>query len=389
MIKKAYLKVKITSISPEDFINFISRQGFVIKNLKKDTIVNYIFDIESKDYIEIKGIAQDKNVKIKVIDGTKEYRLRNKIKKRKAFMVGILAFVGIIYYLSTHIWVININTENYVSPYEIRTYLGNIGIKPGIKKNMLDVFKLENLIQEENKNVVWVRARIEGTKLDVNILERQNPPNIEEDKSPCDLVAKKDGEIQRVYTKSGTSIVEEGQIVKKGDILVRGVQGKEESTYEVKAEGKVMAKTFYEDIKNIKIPKVNRVRTGNKIVNRYIVVKDKKIYFKKNLNKFDKYDRIEDNNSLIKKEIYYEIKEESFTKDQEEKLVKDTLLKMYSDITINFNHDIKVVQKVEDKNRVGDEYKLRVLVIAEEDIGERKNISHDNPMNDIVKKSEE
>lgn len=389
MIKKAYLRVKITSISPEEFINFISRQGFIIKNLKKDTIVNYIFDIESKDYVEIKGIAQDKNVKIKVINGTKEYRLRNKIKKRKAFMVGILGFVGIIYYLSTHIWVININTENYVSPYEIRTYLGTIGIKPGIKKNMLDVFKLENLIQEENKNVVWVRARIEGTKLDVNILERQNPPNIEEDKSPCDLVAKKDGEIQRVYTKSGTSIVEEGQIVKKGDILVRGVQGKEESTYEVKAEGKVMAKTFYEDIKNIKIPKVNRVRTGNKIVNRYIVVKDKKIYFKKNLNKFDKYDRIEDNNSFIKKEIYYEIKEESFTKDQEEKLVKDTLLKMYSDITINFNHDIKVVQKVEDKNRVGDEYKLRVLVIAEEDIGERKNISHDNPMNDIVKKSEE
>lgn len=389
MIKKAYLRVKITSISPEEFINFISRQGFIIKNLKKDTIVNYIFDIESKDYVEIKGIAQDKNVKIKVIDGTKEYRLRNKIQKRKVFMVGILGFVGIIYYLSTHIWVININTENYVSPYEIRTYLGTIGIKPGIKKNMLDVFKLENLIQEENKNVVWVRARIEGTKLDVNILERQNPPNIEEDKSPCDLVAKKDGEIQRVYTKSGTSIVEEGQIVKKGDILVRGVQGKEESTYEVKAEGKVMAKTFYEDIKNIKIPKVNRVRTGNKIVNRYIVVKDKKIYFKKNLNKFDKYDRIEDNNSFIKKEIYYEIKEESFTKDQEEKLVKDTLLKMYSDITINFNHDIKVVQKVEDKNRVGDEYKLRVLVIAEEDIGERKNISHDNPMNDIVKKSEE
>lgn len=381
--------MKITSISPEEFINFISRQGFIIKNLKKDTIVNYIFDIESKDYVEIKGIAQDKNVKIKVIDGTKEYRLRNKIQKRKVFMVGILGFVGIIYYLSTHIWVININTENYVSPYEIRTYLGTIGIKPGIKKNMLDVFKLENLIQEENKNVVWVRARIEGTKLDVNILERQNPPNIEEDKSPCDLVAKKDGEIQRVYTKSGTSIVEEGQIVKKGDILVRGVQGKEESTYEVKAEGKVMAKTFYEDIKNIKIPKVNRVRTGNKIVNRYIVVKDKKIYFKKNLNKFDKYDRIEDNNSFIKKEIYYEIKEESFTKDQEEKLVKDTLLKMYSDITINFNHDIKVVQKVEDKNRVGDEYKLRVLVIAEEDIGERKNISHDNPMNDIVKKSEE
>lgn len=389
MIKKAYLRVKITSISPEEFINFISTEGFIIKDLKKETVVNYIFDIESNDYEAIKSIAKDKQVKIDLLNGTKEYRLQNKIRKRKAFIFGIFMFIGLIYYFSTHIWVINISTENYVSPYEIRTYLKKIGVKPGIKKNKLDVFKLESSIQEANKNVVWVRARIEGTKLDVNILERQNPPNIEEDKSPCDLVAKKDGEIQRVYTKAGTSIVEEGQVVKKGDVLVRGIQGKEDSTYEVRAEGKVMAKTFYEDIKTIKIPKVNRVRTGNKVINRYVVVKDKKIYFKKNLNKFDKYDRIEDNSSFIKKEIYYEIKEESFTKEQEEKLIKDTMLKMYSDITINFNHDIKVIQKVEDKNKVGDEYKLRVLVITEEDIGESKKISYDNEINDIVKKSEE
>ncbi|MCS4515803.1 sporulation protein YqfD [Clostridium botulinum] len=32
---------------------------------------------------------------------------------------------------------------------------------------------------------------------------------------PCNLVAKKDGEVQRVYTTSGSAIVQNGDIVKK------------------------------------------------------------------------------------------------------------------------------------------------------------------------------
>src|SRR3712207_7209706 len=59
--------------------------------------------------------------------------------------------------------------------------------------------------------------RSEGSALRITATQRQAPPNIVTDDEFCDLVAKKDGEIARVYTSSGTAIVKNGDIVKKGD----------------------------------------------------------------------------------------------------------------------------------------------------------------------------
>lgn len=51
---------------------------------------------------------------------------------------------------------------------------------------------------------------------------------------------------------------------KKGDILIKGEQGKEGETYEVHSEGKVFARTFYEEIKTINTYRIKRKRTGKK-----------------------------------------------------------------------------------------------------------------------------
>ncbi|CAM2846594.1 sporulation protein YqfD [Hathewaya histolytica] len=376
-MNRGKIKLEIVCISPENFLNLLWREGVFIEDVKKHSIASYSFKINAKDFNYLKQLSEENKVRIKVIKSFGLFNLIGKIKKRKAFVLGIFLFLFIIYYFSQFIWLIDINTENNVSPYEIRTKLNEVGVKPGIRKKDLNIFNLENIILNSNKSVVWTRVRIEGTKLKVEISERQNPPKIKEDNIPCDIVAKKDGVIQRVYTKSGTAIVEEGQVVKKGDILVKGEQGKEDSKYEVKAEGDVIAKTFYENTKKIKIPIVKRTRTGKTFTNRYIKIKNKKIYIKNDLNKFKKYDKIEDNNGIIKKEVYYEVEETKFTRQDEKKMVSEELIKLYSDIRINFNNDIKVIQKIDDSNRESDYYDLRVLVIAEEDIGEDKAIERE------------
>ncbi len=53
-----------------------------------------------------------------------------------------------------------------------------------------------------------------------------------------------DGEIKRIYTTSGTAVVKEGDVVKKGDILIIPQQGIEGGEYEVDAEGEVTAILF-------------------------------------------------------------------------------------------------------------------------------------------------
>ena len=373
-MNRGKIRLEIMSLMPEKFLNTLWEEGIFIEGAKKHSIVSYTFSISQKDFYKARELAKDNKVKLKVINSFGFFRLKGNLLKRKAFIFGFFIFIFLMYYYSTYIWSIEIKTENNVSPYEIRNELKKMGVKPGIKRKNLNIINLQNSILEGNKSVVWAKGTIAGTKLKIDILERQNPPKIKEDKSPCDLIAKKDGVIQRVYTKAGTSIVEEGQVVKKGDVLVLGEQGNEESRYKVKAEGEVIAKTFYEKKLKLKIPQIKRKRTGETITNKYIIVKGKRIYLKNDLNKFKKYDKIEDNKGIVKKEIYYEIKETEFTKDDEKLLVANELNKLYSSIRINFDNKIKIIQKLEDSSKEVDMCNLRVLVIAEEDIGEEKTI---------------
>lgn len=355
----------------EELMKKINESEIIMMDIKKESVVDYILTIYEKDYESFSELASKYNATIISIKENEFYRMKKNVLKRKSFFIGIVLFILFIYALSTRIWAINIKTDQFVSPYEIRTYITNLGIKEGISKKKIDVFELEKKIPDVNGNVVWVRARIRGTELEITVSERQNPPNIVKDETPCDLLAKKDGIIKRIYTLSGTAMVKEGDLVKKGDVLIKGQQGNEESLYDVKAEGSVIATTFFESIEDFKIPKYKRVRTGNNFSNKYINVGKKKIYLKNRLNKYDKYDKIEDNSSFVKIETYYEVKEIEYTKEEREKILDDRLNKMYSDIVINFQHEIKILNRLLQHDELGESFRLRVLITTEEDLIEK------------------
>ena len=286
-----------------------------------------------------------------------------KVKSRFALLLGAVLFGSLIYYLSSFVWNIEINTEHYISPYELRNQIKGFGIKPGLRKKDIDVYYIENNIARSNDEIMWVKARIEGVKLKIDIIERQSPPIIISNQTPCNLVASKDGIIVRVFTSEGTAIVGNGDMIQKGDLLVKGEQGKEGSVYPVHANGEVIAKTFYEEIKEVPLYNISRAKTGNNIRNLYIKFANKKIYLKNNLIPYSNYDKIEDNSKVINKESYYEIEEKSIPVDAS-KVAEE----IYSNMLKNLDKTVKVIDKIVDVKKENDKYLIKVLVVAEENI---------------------
>ena len=155
--------------------------------------------------------------------------------------------------------------------------------------------------------------------------------------------------------------------------MLKGEQGKEGSTYPVHAVGDVICKTFYEEFKEVKINDVKKERTGNKVENIYIEINGKKLYLKKSINKFDKYDKIEDSKFFTKIETYYELKETTIHKDPK-KVVDDTAGELYLKICSNLDKSVKIIDKIV-SYEAGDMYKVRVLVVAEENIALQEPIA--------------
>ena len=365
--KRGIITIEIQSHIPERFINLLWKNGIQIKNIRKKSITTMLMDLSLRDYSKVEEVAKITKTKIKVV-GRKGFAfLLIKMRRRTALVGGVAVFVCMLYYLSGFIWKIDIHTENNLSPYEIRQQLNTFGIMPGIKKNKIDVYKLQENMIKSSENIMYFKARIEGARLYVTAVETVPPPKVNQEKSPSNLVAKKDGQIVRIFTTAGSPVVKKGDTVKKGQVVVKGEQGNEGSTYVVHAKGNVFAKTFYEEIKTVPVKGVKKERTGNAIENTYIKILGKKLYLKNSLNKFKSYDKIEENDNFINKEIYYEVKETRYDLNLEE-IAKTTSDELYEKILQSLDKSVTIKDKKVDTQLEGDNYRVRVLIIAEEDI---------------------
>lgn len=371
--KKAIIKLQIQSLMPERFINLLWNRGVYVQNIYRVDITTVNLEINLSDFKTVEEIAKTTDSKIKILQRKGVSFLLLRFRKKITLVGGIIIFASIIYYLSTFIWRIEIKADRHLSPYEIRTQLSLFGINPGINKSKLNVYALEEKIIKNNDNIMWVRARIEGSKLKVSIAERITPPNLVADDSICDMVAKMDGQIMRVYTIAGTPVVKTGDVVKKGQTLIKGEQGKEGSTYKVHSQGDVIAKTFYEFIEEMPLKGVKKVRTGKSAEALYIEILGSKIYLKKPNVNFSKYDKIEESGNIIKKVIYYEIKEEKF-QENEEVLINTTLNSLMQKMEQDLEKKATVIDKVVNKEYSGDNIKLKVVFIVTQNIALKQKV---------------
>lgn len=181
---------------------------------------------------------------------------------------------------------------------EILEFIQNEGISVGKYKNRIDLQALINKIRIAREDVAWVGMEIKGTNLIVDVVKADEKPEIIDENEYCNIIASKDGIITKVEAQNGTPIVNAGDTVKKGDVLVQGwIEGKYTENRYVHAEGKITAKVWYSAKEKVYYNQTYENQTGSKEKKYSININNFKINFFKTLSKFENYDTI----STVKK----------------------------------------------------------------------------------------
>ena len=359
--------VEINILKPERLLNILWSENIHIINVKRIDAATVRLTIDFNDYEDLMKLVKKLNGKARIIGSRGILFFVGKLKHKFFLSLGGGVFVVLLIYLSTFVWSIEIVTKQNVSPYEIRQELYSIGIKPGISKKKVDFKEVEKKLLNLNSDILWLRARVEGSTLKVVIEEKVNPPEIKEGKYG-NLVAKMDGEISRVYTFSGRSVVHKGEYVHEGDVIIEGINGSEEKPYEVIPDGVVMANTFYEKNMVAKVSGTELKRSGEKDSDIYLTILGKKIYIKKAIKDFKDYDKIEESGKVFTKINYYEKKEFSVELTKEEIInnsVKELEESLYNELT----REAKIVDRIiTTKENSSDDIIVNVVFIVEQNI---------------------
>lgn len=219
----------------------------------------------------------------------------------------------------------------------------------------------------------------------VKIVKADESPEIIDNSDYCDIVAKKAGTITKIIAQNGTMIVNVGDEVQAGDILIAGyMEGKYTDRRYVHSLGEVEAKVVYQECKQIQLEQEILKETGN-TENKYEIEFNKfKIKLYKNQSKFEIYEsEIYKQNLKIFKDFYLPISITKITNKEQIKEEKNYTLEEaikigVDDLSEILDERIENKDAIIDKKVTTDETENSVIVTLYyevlEKIGESKKI---------------
>ena len=204
-------------------------------------------------------------------------------RKRPGIFIGLVLAFAILFASGSVVWDIRVSGNTSVDTATVKRELAEAGFDLGSSVKT-DVDRISNSLLSRSEKISWLSVNMSGTVAYVQI--REEAHFAEKDNSPCNLVASRDGTIERIESSCGAVCIEVGQSVKKGEILVSGIRGGKSGNYElVQASGEIFAivsREFSVEVPlKYEFPAPVRTENGQKCIKFF----EKNIFFSKNSRK--------------------------------------------------------------------------------------------------------
>lgn len=380
-----YVRIEVEGYYIERFINICTNKKILIWNLKREKGVKLYLSIGINDFKKLSAIARKTNCKVKILRKRGVPFLLNRYKKRKLFAIFLILILALIFTSSRYVWNVDISIKDNLELENISKDIENLGITRGIPKNRIDTEKVINELRLKRDDIAWVGIDIVGTSVKISIVKADKSPDIIKNTDYCNIVAKKAGTIQKITAQNGTAVVNVGDTVQKGDILIAGyMEGKYTDTRYVHSLGEVDAIILYEKSKEVRFNQDIYHYTGNEEDKYEISFNTWKIKLYKNFSKFNLYEiTTEEKNIKLLDNFYLPISIKKITNKEQTKENKTYSIEEAVDIgekelSPEIEKEIENKDMIIDKNVKKEEYENSVIVTVIysvlENIGENQKI---------------
>lgn len=234
------------------------KEGIFFRNVRHVSPLAITCNVTATDLEHLRKIAKSR-YKITEIEHRGAGYLANGFFSQPLKVLGALLVLLLVISQSFFVKTIEISGYRAIPETELRSVLAEAGIEEGSYRPGIDWDEAETLIFDTFPQVTWVQLVYDGRKVFLNISESGDSAEIiEEKRGYCNIVAACDGYIEKINTYRGLALVEEGDYVKKGDVLISGYVPIEPNVYDkdypkyycVRATGEISAKVPYRLIFN-------------------------------------------------------------------------------------------------------------------------------------------
>ncbi len=219
---KSLVRVKVSGIDAAEFIDLCTKRGIALAEVKieAEAVLATVGSHEAKALLYI---VRQKHGRAKILAKTGCFFTVRKNKHHKGICWGLVVVLAIAYLVSGYIWNYDISGNEQYSEAEIIAILEQYGVSRGRNWADLELEKIaQDILEDYTQDIAWIWLGAKGTVLEVKLKELERIPS--EYDVYTDIIAAKDAVVTEVLVLEGTAAIKAGDSVKKGEILIKGVE---------------------------------------------------------------------------------------------------------------------------------------------------------------------
>lgn len=260
-----YVRFRAEGGSPERFLNLAARNGIMLWNIRSKDGVLHAATL-ARNFRRLHPLAREAGVAL-----TREAQKGVPFQARRfsrhlGILIGAVVFLALVWFFSSFVWEVDVAGNQSVSSTQVEHVLADLGLRPGAFSMFLQVRYIQNGLLLRIPELSGVTINLHGSTAYVRVRERRYPPDIVPQAVPCNVKAARDGQVIRMEVQAGKPMVQVGEAVTAGQLLVGGmVQDKDGALRIIHAQGTVVARTKRDISVTIPFHTTVRSETGQEV----------------------------------------------------------------------------------------------------------------------------
>lgn len=238
-----YVRFRAKGGFPERFINLCSRENIPLWDISGGKL-ELSAKTTIRGYHRLRPCARKAGMRPRVAGRYGLPFFLHRHRRRIGLLCGAGAAVLIVCILSSMLWTIDVQGNETVSDAEILSVFEELGVHTGARRSKINVEEVQRTAARRLNDLAWLALNIKGSAAVIEVRERIPAPRVENDTTPRNILAARDGTILSLEVYEGEAAVKKGQAVLKGDLLISSVVTNKDLSVSFKhARGVAVAQT--------------------------------------------------------------------------------------------------------------------------------------------------
>lgn len=238
------VRAELVSADPEGVLRALGEAGIALDEITPKGALTLEFLLRREDLPAAEALCRKRGDSFRVLGRQGLWYAVGALWERKLLLTGLLFLLGLTILLPTRVLFFRVEGNKAVPRARILWEAERQGLSFGASRRGVRSERVKNALLEAIPELEWVGVNTQGCTAVISVRERTAPAPAPEAKHQVgNIVAAMDGYILSVTVTQGTGLVQPGQAVKKGEILISGYTDCGICIQAAQAEGEILAQT--------------------------------------------------------------------------------------------------------------------------------------------------